>query len=79
MDPLSCDSSCCNWNEYHSHQSATEQPQHQCALELGYLNAIQSIQQKKHTNTIPELMKAVEDSCVELDRHTLNKITPTMP
>jgi hypothetical protein len=43
-------------------------------LDLGYFNAIQSLQQKKHTNTIPELVKAVEDSFVELDRHTLNKV-----
>jgi hypothetical protein len=43
-------------------------------LDLGYFNAIQSLQQKKHTNTIPELVKAGEDSFVELDRHTLNKV-----
>jgi hypothetical protein len=43
-------------------------------LDLGYFNAIQSLQQRKHTNTIPELVKAVEDSFVELDRHTLNKV-----
>jgi hypothetical protein len=35
-------------------------------LDLGYFNAIQSLQQKKHTNT--------KDSFVELNRHTLNKV-----
>jgi hypothetical protein len=43
-------------------------------LDLGYYNAIQSLQHRKHTNTIPELVKAVEDSVVELDRQTLNKV-----
>jgi hypothetical protein len=43
-------------------------------LDLGYFNAIQSLQQRKHTNSIPELVKAVEDSFVELGRHTLNKV-----
>jgi hypothetical protein len=31
-------------------------------LDLGYFNAIQSLQHRKHTNTVPELVKAVEDS-----------------
>jgi hypothetical protein len=43
-------------------------------LDLGYFNAIQSLQHKKHTNTIPELVKAVEDSFKELDKQTLNKV-----
>jgi hypothetical protein len=33
-----------------------------------------SLQQRKQNNTIPDLVKAVEDSFVELDRHTLNKV-----
>jgi hypothetical protein len=33
-----------------------------------------SLQQRKQNNTIPELVKAVEDSFVELDRHTHNKV-----
>jgi hypothetical protein len=44
-------------------------------LDLGYFNAIQSPQHRKHTNTIPEL--AMEDSFKELDSHTLNKVLLT--
>jgi hypothetical protein len=43
-------------------------------LDLGYFNAIQSLQHRKHTTTVPELVKAVEDSFKELDKQTLNKV-----
>ena len=42
-------------------------------LDLGYFAAIQSLQYRKQTHTIPELVKAVEDSFVELNPQTLNK------
>jgi hypothetical protein len=47
------------------------------ALDLGYFNAIQSLQHRKHTNTVPELVKAVQDSFAELNRQTLNKVCLT--
>ena len=43
-------------------------------LDLGFFNAVQSLQHQKNTNTIPELVKAVEDSFNEQDRITLNKV-----
>ena len=43
-------------------------------LDLGFFNAVQSLQHKKNTNTIPELVKAVEDSFNEQDGLTLNKV-----
>ena len=43
-------------------------------LDLGYFNSIQSLQHKKNTNNIEELVAAVLQSFLELDRHTLNKV-----
>lgn len=43
-------------------------------LDLGYFVAIQSLQHRVVTNTIPDLVKAVEDSFAELDYATLNKV-----
>ncbi len=43
-------------------------------LDLGFFNAIQTLQRRKPTNTIPELVKAVKDSFDELDKVTLNKV-----
>ena len=43
-------------------------------LDLGYFSAIQSLQYKKRTDTVSQLVKAVQDSFVELDPKTLNKV-----
>ena len=43
-------------------------------LDLGYFKAIQTLQYRKRTETIPQLVKAVEDSFVELNPTTLNKV-----
>jgi hypothetical protein len=43
-------------------------------LDLGFFNSIQSLQEKKRTQTVPELVKAVQDSFEELDRLSLNKV-----
>lgn len=43
-------------------------------LDLGYFAAIQSLQHKKLTNTIPELVQAVEDSFNEMPHDKLNKV-----
>ena len=46
-------------------------------LDLGYFAAIQSLQQKKRTTTLEELVVAVQGSFVELSRETLVNVFPT--
>ena len=43
-------------------------------LDLGYFHSIQSLQQKKRTNNIEELVAAVTQSFHELHRRTLEKV-----
>ncbi|KAG7346706.1 hypothetical protein IV203_005775 [Nitzschia inconspicua] len=47
-------------------------------LDLGYFNAIQSLQHRTDTTSIPALVKAVEDSFAELDYAKLNKVFLTL-
>jgi hypothetical protein len=43
-------------------------------LDLGFFNAIQSLQQKKKTDNIEELVAAVQEAFEATHRHTLNKV-----
>jgi hypothetical protein len=47
-------------------------------LDLGYFNAIQSLQQTKRCKTIDELVKVVNDSFLELHPELLNKVFLTL-
>lgn len=47
-------------------------------LDLGYFNAIQSLQQTKRCKTIDELVKVVNDSFLELHPELLNKVLQSL-
>ena len=47
-------------------------------LDLGYFNAIQALQQQQRQDNIDDLIKAVEDSFVALDKKCLNKVFLTL-